>query len=81
MTAKELKKRLIHKIDQSENDELLEEIYRLIANEETDIGVFELSEEQLNAVEEWQLQYKNGEILTEELANKDIEKWLDNTIN
>jgi predicted transcriptional regulator len=43
--------------------------------------IFELSEEQLNAVEEGQLQYKNGEILTEEQANKDIEEWLDNTIN
>jgi len=76
MTAKELKKRLIHKIDQSENDELLEEVYRLIANEETDIGVYELSEEQLKAVEEGQLQYKKGEFLTEKQADKDIEEWL-----
>lgn len=76
MTAKELKKSLIHKIDISENNELLEEMYRLIANEETDISVYELSEEQLKAVEEGQLQYKKGEFLTEEQADKDIEEWL-----
>lgn len=76
MTAKELKKSLIHKIDISENNELLEEMYRLIANEETDICVYELSEEQLKAVEEGQLQYKKGEFLTEEQADKDIEEWL-----
>ncbi len=76
MTAKELKKRLIHKIDQSENDDLLEEMYRLIANEEADISVYELSEEQIKAVEEGQLQYKNGEFLTEEQADKDIDEWL-----
>jgi len=76
MTAKELKKRLIHKIDQSENNELLEEMYRLIANEETDVSSYELSKEQLKAVEEGQLQYKNGEFLTEEQADKDIEEWL-----
>lgn len=76
MTAKELKKRLIHKIDQSVNNELLEEMYRLITNEETDISIYKLSEEQIIAVEEGQLQYKNGEFLTEELADKDIEEWL-----
>jgi hypothetical protein len=76
MTAKELKKRLMHKIDQSDNNELLEEMYRLIANEEADIGVYELSEEQIKAVEEGQLQYKNGEFLTEDQADKDIEEWL-----
>lgn len=51
-------------------------MYRLIANEETDISIYELSEEQLKAVEEGHLQYKNGEFLTEEQADKDIEEWL-----
>ena len=76
MTAKKLKKRLIHKIDQSENNELLEEMYRLIANEEADISIYELSEEQIKVVEEGQLQYKNGEFLTEDQADKDIDEWL-----
>jgi len=76
MTVTELKKRLIGKISQLENNELLEEMYRLIANEETDISIYELSEEQIKAVEEGQLQYKNGEFLTEEQADKDIEEWL-----
>ena len=76
MTAKELKKRLIRKIDQSENNELLEEMYRLIANEEADFSIYELSEDQIKAVEEGQLQYKNGEFLTEDQADKDIAEWL-----
>ncbi len=61
---------------QGENNELLEEMYRLIANEETDLSIYELSEEQLKAVEEGQIQYKNGQILTEGQADKDIEEWL-----
>jgi hypothetical protein len=77
MTVKELKKRLIGKIDQTDNNELLEEMYRLIANEETGDDIYELSVEQINAVEEGQLQYKNGRFLTEEQADKDIEEWLD----
>lgn len=77
MTVKELKKKLIGKIDQSEDSELLEEMYRLIANEESDSSIFELSEEQIRAVEEGQLQYKNGQFLTDKQADKDIEEWLD----
>lgn len=76
MTVKELKKRLIGKINQTDNNELLAEMYRLIANEETDNAVYELSEEQLRAVEEGQIQYKDGRFLTEEQADKDIEEWL-----
>jgi hypothetical protein len=76
MTVKELKKRLIGKINQIEDNEILEEMYRLIANEESDISIYELSDEQLKAVQEGQLQYKSGQFLTEEQADKDIEKWL-----
>ena len=76
MTVKELKKRLIGKINQIDNNELLEEMYRLISNEETNISIYQLSDEQLNIVEEGQIQFRNGQILTEEQADKDIEEWL-----
>lgn len=73
MTITELKQRLIYTINQSENNELLEEMYRLIANEETDFNFYDLSEEQIKAVEEGQLQYKKGKFLTEEQADKNID--------
>lgn len=76
MTVRELKNKLIGKIDQSEDSELLEEMYRLIANEESDSSIYELSKEQIRAVEEGQLQYKNGQFLTDKQADKDIEAWL-----
>lgn len=73
MTITELKQRLIYTINQSENNELLEEMYRLIANEETDFNFYDLSEEQIKALEEGQLQYKKGKFLTEEQADKNID--------
>lgn len=76
MTVKDLKQKLIRRIDQSENSELLEEMYRLIANEETDENLYELSEDQIRAVEEGQLQYKEGEFLTSDQADKDVDEWL-----
>lgn len=76
MAVNDLKQKLISKIDQSENSELLEEMYRLIANEETDENLYELSEEQIKAVEEGQLQYRKGKFLNADKADKDIDEWL-----
>jgi hypothetical protein len=76
MTVKDLKQKLIHRIDQSENSELLEEMYRIITNEESDGNVYELSADQIRMVEEAQLQYKEGKFLTSEQADNDVDKWL-----
>jgi len=76
MTVKDLKEKLISRIDQSENGELLEEMYRIIADEESDSSLYELSEDQIGAVEEAQLQHKEGKFLTSDQADKDVEEWL-----
>lgn len=76
MSVIELKKKLIGKINQTQNNQILEEMYRLIANEETDQSIYQLSDEQKNAVEEAQIQFKNGQFLKSEQADKDIEEWL-----
>ena len=77
MTVVELKKRLIGKINQTQNNERLEEMYRLIVNEETDDNIYELSKEQENAVNEGQIQFKNGQYLKGVQADNEIDKWLD----
>jgi len=76
MTVKELKKKLIGKINQTEDNDLLEEMYRLIDITEKDNSIYELSNEQLDAVAEGQLQFKSGQFLTADKADKDIEEWL-----
>lgn len=74
MQVNELKKKLIDKIDLSEDTGLLEEMYRLITHEDSDLSVYELSEDQIIAVKEGQIQYRNGEFLTDKQAEKDIEE-------
>ena len=76
MTVFELKKRLITRINLTDNNKLLEEMIRLIENEETDLTVYELSRQQKNTIEEAQDQYKKGENLTNEQANNEIDEWL-----
>ena len=60
MTALELKQRLIMKINQTQDNEILEDMYCLIANKDTDNNIYELSDEQKNAVVEGHLQFKTG---------------------
>jgi len=76
MTVIELRKRLIGKINATENNELLEEMYRLITNEEIANNIYKLSDEQNLAIEEAQKQFKNGQFLKSDKADIEIDEWL-----
>ena len=60
-TVLELKKKLIGKINQTENNELLEVMFRLITEEDAGSQIYDLSSDQISAVEEWRLQFENGQ--------------------
>ena len=49
--------------------------YRLV-NEEMDNSLYILSNEQKNVVEEAQRQFKNGQFLKSDQADKEIDEWL-----
>ena len=76
MSTIELRKRLIDKIQKTDNENLLEEAYRLLELETQDIEVYKLTDEQRKAVNEARQQIKNGEFLTDEQANNEIDEWL-----
>jgi len=76
MSTSELKKRLIDKIQKTDNENLLEEAFRLLQLESEDIEVYKLLDEQKSAVNEAREQIKRGEFLTDDEANKDIDEWL-----
>lgn len=76
MTTTELKRKLIIKINNLENNMLLEEISRLAGVEDEETGIYSLSEEQKEAVEQAQEQYLKGEFLSNKEANKEIDEWL-----
>ena len=76
MTTIELKKKLIKQINNIEDELLLQEMSRLagIGDEESDIYYF--TEEESRAIEEARESYARGEFLTNEEANKEVDKWL-----
>ena len=76
MSTIELRKRLIDKIQETDNENLLEEAYRLLELETENIDVYKLTDDQRKAVNEGKQQIKDGKFLTDEQANKEIDGWL-----
>ena len=77
MSTVELRKRLIEKIQKTQDDRILEEAFRLLELETTeDIEIYKLNDDQKKAISEARQQIKNGQFLTEEQANKEIDEWL-----
>ena len=75
MSAIELRKRLIDKIQKTENENLLGEAYRLLDLETEDIEIYKLNDEQHKAIDKARQQIKNGQFLTDEKSNLEIDEW------
>lgn len=76
MSSAELRNRLIEKIRKTQDEKILEEVYRLLELDNADLEIFKLNENQKKAISEAREQIKSGEFLTEEEANKEIDEWL-----
>jgi len=76
LTDTELKEKLIARINNTDDNELLNQISRLIDLEMQIDEVYKLSPDELNAVNEGIYQIDNGMFLTNEEANKIIDKCL-----
>jgi len=77
MKNTELKSKLLKEITKSEDYQILEEVYKLLKLGNDDFKTFNLSQEQKEDILFSQKQIKDGDFLTEEAANNDIEKWLE----
>ena len=80
MSTIELRKQLIDKIQKTDDKKILEEVYRLLELESDDIEIYKLNADQKKGISEAREQIKNGQYLTEEQANKDVDEWLKNNL-
>ncbi len=76
MSTIELKERLIEKIKETDNENILEEAYRLLDIEAADIDIYHFSEEEKKEINASKNQINNGQFLTNEAVNKEIDQWL-----
>jgi predicted transcriptional regulator len=76
MLVAELQKKIIEKINETNDAALLEDIYNFIGIDE-ELGTFyHLSDAQITAIEESQQQIKDGNYFTNEEVNNEIDEWL-----
>jgi predicted transcriptional regulator len=76
MSTIELRKLLIEKIQLTNDDKLLEEASRLLDVDIEDSDVYILNDQQKEAIAEGRQQIINGDYLTDEESNKEIDEWL-----
>ncbi|MEO6283926.1 MAG: hypothetical protein ABIN80_20960 [Dyadobacter sp.] len=76
MSTVDLKERLISKIQEIENEDLLAEAYRLLGMETGIEEPFKLTADQRTAINTGREQIKTGEFLTDQEANDNMEEWL-----
>ena len=76
MSTIDLKERLIGKIQEIEDSDILAEAYRLLGLELEIDEPYKLSKQQKNAVNEARQQIKDGASLSNEEADNDIDEWL-----
>ena len=72
----DLKEKLIKRIRETSNSEVLNEVYRLLEIEFREQETYKLSEEQKSIIKESREQIARGELLTNEQSNQATEKWL-----
>ena len=77
MSTAELKEKLIAQINDTDNDELLAEISTMLYIESKSVnGVYQMSDAEREAVEDGLNQIRNGQWVSDEEANREIEEWL-----
>lgn len=76
MKTIEIKRKLINEINQSENKSLLEEFFRFLNLENEIQEAYKLNSEQKSAIAEARKQITQGDYLTNEESNQEIDEWL-----
>ena len=76
MSTLELKKLLISKIDDIDDEELLKAVYKLLDYKSTSGDVYVLSKEEEKEINEGLQQVRKGKTISDEDVQKEIDRWL-----
>ncbi|XZF15219.1 hypothetical protein ACTHGU_03715 [Chitinophagaceae bacterium MMS25-I14] len=78
MSVEELKTKIISRIEAINDQDVIQYVYDLLQSElGPEKDHYELTPEQLQIVEEARAQYRRGEFLTDEEAEKDLDEWFE----
>lgn len=78
MTTKELRHKVIDRINKLDDESLLNDLIKIIDNTINEDEIYRLSDEHKKAVNTAINQIEKGDYLTHEQSNKQIDEWLNN---
>ena len=76
MSSQEMKNKLIDKIQLTDDDNILEEVYRILDVSTQEVDRIILSDDQKAQINKGMLDIEEGRFLTNDEANREIEEWL-----
>ena len=76
MSNTELKDRIITRVRESDDPELLKEVFKLMEIEYEDLEVYKLSNEQKAGINAAKEEVRNGNVISNEKSDKEIDEWL-----
>ena len=76
MLTKEMKQELIDKINSTKDENILEEVYRILEIGSEEVDMIVLTDEQKESIDQGIKDIEEGKYLNNEEANSEIEKWL-----
>lgn len=71
-----MKQELIDKINSTKDENILEEVYRILEIGYEEIDMIALTDEQKESIDKGLKDMEEGKYLTNEEANSEIDKWL-----
>ena len=76
MLTKAMKQELIDKINSIKDENMLEEVYRILEIGSEEVDMIVLTDEQKESIDQGIKDVEEGKCLSNEEANSEIEKWL-----
>ena len=76
MSTLELKKLLISKIDDIDDEELLKAVYKLLDYKSTSGDVYVLNKDEGKEIDDGLQQVRDGKTISDEDVQKEIDEWL-----
>ena len=76
MLSKEMKQELINKINSTKDENILEEVYRMLQVGTKEPEMIVLSDEQKDSIDKGIKDFEEGNYLSHEEANRQIDEWL-----
>ncbi len=76
MLTKEMKQQLIDKINSTKDENILEEVYRILEIETEEVDMIVLTDEQKESIDKGIKDIEEGNYLSNEEANIEIDRWL-----